>query len=257
MSDGDLLLRRILETPEDDTVRLAYADWLDEQPVASEMCGQCDGKGEVRYCDAAGDMDDEPCKACGGNLRGGYNRGTGVIPDTRNRNRAAFIREQINRAIHERSDGYSRTPLKIETDLLAADELTFARPCGEVGFQANSTWVPECEYTLTRGFVSRISLPLAHFMEHAGAIFRAQPITGVELGDRVPNATEYGMTWNRGRNHYRSTDGIPPTIFDLMPLRAIGDSYKCAGTLELARAALSRACVAYGRNLVGLPPLPQ
>lgn len=30
MNDGDLLLRRILEVPEDDAARLVYADWLEE-----------------------------------------------------------------------------------------------------------------------------------------------------------------------------------------------------------------------------------
>lgn len=49
------------------------------RPVTLErpLCKACGGRGEIRFCDAAGDMDDEPCKACGGSLAGGYRRGTG------------------------------------------------------------------------------------------------------------------------------------------------------------------------------------
>lgn len=45
----------------------------------TEVCPNCDGLGETRFCDAAGDMDDEPCKSCGGSLSGGYKRGSGNI----------------------------------------------------------------------------------------------------------------------------------------------------------------------------------
>jgi len=42
-------------------------------------CDECESRGEVRVTDAAGDADDMPCESCGGNLRGGYNRGTGRV----------------------------------------------------------------------------------------------------------------------------------------------------------------------------------
>jgi uncharacterized protein (TIGR02996 family) len=94
MQTESLLLEAIRRNPDDDTPRLMWADYLDELDVTTVICSKCDGKGEVRYCDAAGDMDDEPCKSCGGNLQGGYNRGKGFIFDTSVCNRAELIRVQ-------------------------------------------------------------------------------------------------------------------------------------------------------------------
>ncbi len=58
---------------------LSVCDKLIWHPSRVDECPECDGKGETRFCDAAGDMDDEPCRMCGGNLRGGYNKGTGKV----------------------------------------------------------------------------------------------------------------------------------------------------------------------------------
>jgi hypothetical protein len=49
-------------------------------PGTVDVCPGCEGRGEVRFCDAAGDMDDTPCLDCGGSLAGGYKRGTGTAP---------------------------------------------------------------------------------------------------------------------------------------------------------------------------------
>lgn len=65
--------------------------------------------------------------------------------------------------------------------------------------------------------------------------------------DREPNATEYGMAWNRGRSHHASTDGIPSPIFDLMALRGVGDTYKVADTAALARVERARALARWVR----------
>lgn len=69
-----------------ESLTCSAADWLTHAPALHwhpnqrEKCPNCDGRGEARFCDAAGDMDDEPCRDCGGNLRGGYNRGSGTRP---------------------------------------------------------------------------------------------------------------------------------------------------------------------------------
>lgn len=59
---------------------LACADAITWHPSQTATCPDCDGKGETRFCDAAGDMDDEPCRRCGGRLAHGYKRGTGRVP---------------------------------------------------------------------------------------------------------------------------------------------------------------------------------
>lgn len=56
---------------------LTHADAIYWHPEMVVKCDNCDGRGETRFCDAAGDMDDEPCLKCGGSLRGGYKRGDG------------------------------------------------------------------------------------------------------------------------------------------------------------------------------------
>src|SRR5262245_23642963 len=95
---GSALFRAILADPADDAPRLVYADWLDEHATDSAVCPNCDGRGETRYCDAAGDMDDEPCGQCGGSLAGGYKRGTGRVGGNGFAERAEFVRVQCELA---------------------------------------------------------------------------------------------------------------------------------------------------------------
>lgn len=45
MSTGDELLAAIYDNPLDDTLRLVYADWLDEQATESRPCDACRGSG--------------------------------------------------------------------------------------------------------------------------------------------------------------------------------------------------------------------
>lgn len=45
---------------------LRHADALHWHPAQTEVCSACDGRGETRFCDAAGDMDYKPCRDCGG-----------------------------------------------------------------------------------------------------------------------------------------------------------------------------------------------
>lgn len=50
-----------------------------ERLLVARDCPSCGGRGEERFCDAAGDIDDRPCTTCGGSWRGGYVRGTGRV----------------------------------------------------------------------------------------------------------------------------------------------------------------------------------
>lgn len=59
---------------------LEHADSLHWHPEQRDKCPNCEGRGETRFCDTAGDMDDEPCPDCGGKLDGGYKRGSGTRP---------------------------------------------------------------------------------------------------------------------------------------------------------------------------------
>src|SRR5687768_9103939 len=76
----------IAATPDDDTPRLAYADWLDDQP-AYKTCGACEGKGT--YLGASPDRGNPTCSHCNGDGR----------VQTSDAARAQFIRVQCCKPI--------------------------------------------------------------------------------------------------------------------------------------------------------------
>lgn len=85
-------LLAIAAEPGEDTPRLAYADWLDEQEPARAKCPKCKGEGIYRglqerpHVPNFGWWKCEPCD------------GTGTTLDTSRRDRAEFIRSQIELA---------------------------------------------------------------------------------------------------------------------------------------------------------------
>ena len=131
--------------------------------------------------------------------------------------------------------------------------------------------------TTTRGFVSEVRLTLAAFLEHAPALFAAHPITTVTLSDAEPvSDSEYsgGFVWATDEaplspnvNHDPGW-WLPPALFaglegfdrkaspwERMAARGSTRQYAIYGDPGDANAALSSACVAYGRELAGLTAL--
>ena len=103
----------------------------------------------------------------------------------------------------------------------------------------------------------------ADFLKHARAVFQAHPVTEVALSDRHPSESgDWPPGWWRGphpltgllqRHH------LPPELWDLLPgpwEDADAPLWRLYPDGDSARAALSAACVAHGRSLAGLPPLP-
>lgn len=267
---GAALLRAVLADPASDTARLIYADWLDEH--ADDPCPGCDGRGEVRYCDAAGDMDDEPCRECGGGLAGGYRRGSGKTVGRRDR--AEFVRVQVEllrvRAWTPGHNGGTSTGMRgvmpvwrervgelrqRERELWAGQ--AGARICRDGlrdGLEPRLAPLtdptpPQCIYR--RGFVDEVRLPLAAYLEHARDLFSRHPIMAVVISDREPvelpgrsGAVERGWHWavGEGRN------GIPWDVYDMMPDMPYATRVAAIDTLSVG-------LVAYGRKLAGLPPI--
>ncbi len=90
MTEREALQRQVALNPEDDTVRLAFADWLDEQEPKEMKCGQCWGKGYIIDTAPYGyGRERETCDACHGDK---------VIKDPGDQRRAEFIRLQIELA---------------------------------------------------------------------------------------------------------------------------------------------------------------
>lgn len=246
MTTGEALLRSVLCEPDDDTRRLAYADAIEENAGEVE-CPTCRGKKKVvRLPEKHG----WTCPRCAG---------TGRVSDGR-AERASFIRAQV--------------------------ELARTEPCESVGKWAKCNHVPECRNcTLRRresellllcplwfevgadktewerGFVSGLAWNTEQFVRHAAAIFAAQPVTEVRLVDREPfpsNERPQGLFWREGVvDDERYT--LPSPIFDELEWDAELSPDHLDGKywpdMEQTRAALSRACVQYGRTLAHLPPL--
>lgn len=126
-------------------------------------------------------------------------------------------------------------------------------------------------YGLDRGFVSHIELPAASFMEHAGVIFRAQPVTSVRLADVRPETGAFHRheeptwslqdkrfwLWDLKREGWVSSCRLPWDIYRRVPNDVGAVGIKQYLSEDRAFRALSIACVDYGRNLAGLDPLPE
>jgi len=113
----------------------------------------------------------------------------------------------------------------------------------------------------SRGFVSSIAMKTADFLAHAPESFRAQPFTSVRLVDRTPNlrsTTPYWFDAGCQRGRLIGEHDLPREIYRLLPdpkLDGRNKSMAYYDTEDDALAALSRACVHYGRRAAGLPAL--
>ena len=150
--------------------------------------------------------------------------------------------------------------------------------------------IPNCAYRLPwrgtgdtapvmaifrRGFVDEVRLPAAAFTEgFARELFSRHPVTKVVLTDKQPHGTGLPVTDNEYPGWMRCCDptmrqatdpwGVPRYMFDQLAdsiLMTFGSANgarpsKFYATADDGRAALSAACVAWGRSLAGPPPLP-
>lgn len=86
MTERERLWRAVCAEPEDDTVRLAFADWLEENSETKVPCPHCGGGRPGLW--AFKTDDDGRCTTCG--KRGAD--GEGLVSDCGNRDLAEFIR---------------------------------------------------------------------------------------------------------------------------------------------------------------------
>jgi uncharacterized protein (TIGR02996 family) len=119
-----------------------------------------------------------------------------------------------------------------------------------------------CEYR--RGFVDAVTLPTQAFLDHAGALFGTAPLTGVKLADREPQDYHNNAPHlNPGRLYGWWHEGGGPRPHDLPgelwervarhPECQVHGRWADFATRDLAVAALSAACVVFGRAAVHLP----
>jgi uncharacterized protein (TIGR02996 family) len=291
MSDESALLRAILENPEDDTVRLVYADYLDETAGTAE-CSACLGSGS--HAVNRGDLVNKfgahgakkiarasGCKKCNKTGRTGDGRVE----------YAQFIRAQIERETATQSK--TRKSLDGKICKLWLDKVMnrFVGTCwiGKVTHphlsQSTFSWGPFTA-TVRRGFVDTISCRLGVLIEAcepcggSGEMYvpgsndrtcstcnkrryfwrraalklaEAHPVTSVRLTCRsaLMDVPEK-YTWQQSYWD-RWAASLPTDLHDVLKRRHGTFRFR---TADEANAALADAAAVWLRTHVGLPPLP-
>lgn len=295
MTDGGALLRAILADPADDTVRLAYADWLQEN-AAAVPCRDCGGGG--RWRDSRMPGGDTDCGRC---------HGVGTFPDGR-AERAEFVRVQIELASMpayryvrddiDWSDPWLSSECKRaiqlrrrERDLFHAHSAAWFDGFDSVGLAPTNT-TAATSAVVARGFVAEIRCTTATFLggecERCGGrgrvyspqaysfdnkcdtchgtgrtegiaaeVFSRFPVERVTLSDLQPTGPiQHGQ--QIGYWFYPRRD-VPPELWDHLEFDRKGVAAVVAfyHTREAALAALSAACVRYGRGPAALAADPK
>lgn len=244
MSERAAFLRHICENPADDTPRLVFADWLDEN--ARKVCWRCEGTGKVsvEFSRIEPTHTDIECGSCGGSGAGEQSDGC--------RERAAFIRYQIAEGFTLTATGgpcawtIDGTTIGLHAPLWTATNAFLKLP------------LPK-PFTISRGFVSAITLSQDNFLARAADIFAAHPVAAVTLSDRRPSDRDSrGYVFNKGRQGCNAPSFISTKICRHWPLKWRGDlggQWSSFATESEALSILSAACVAFGRKFHKLPAL--
>lgn len=115
-------------------------------------------------------------------------------------------------------------------------------------------WPMSSSCCWSRGFVSRIELPAADFTEaNARALFSCQPITEVVLAGKRPVQVGDGRWQWFCENWAPDPINLPYHLWQMVNPMQPGAVFGEWPTEPLALAALSAACVRWGRGLAGLP----
>jgi uncharacterized protein (TIGR02996 family) len=246
VTEGEQLLRAVLEEPGDDTVRLVYADWLEENGRGREAAYIRNG---VAICHPE-------------RLNPEHDMGAGwdgIIDIITQYPPADPEHCPLCRAIQDQRDsGFTR---RIARDV----GLSFGKPADWSGRKD-----PGCPvYVGVRcrgGFASEVTCVAADFTEPAArSLFSRHPVTAVHLVDRIPGFPEarpHHLGW-RGWVWYPPDDGPgwhPASILQELWNELEGGKLRPGGAWKLyptdaeAHAALSTRLVNWGRSLVK-PPL--
>ena len=229
MSDGDALLRAILLNPAEDTPRLVYADWLQENG-GDEYAEFIRGSVEIAVIARA-------------------NRaGLGTI-DSDVRQEDLFYREAV----------LSRTVYPRHVHPVFNWLTSVGIDYGSCVFNRGD-FLAEISCTLATFMEHAKALFSAHPIERVTLTDR------LALGDDLLDGGLY-RSWNRDRTRIQSmwpnfSYYLPAPIFDrlkdgdlIRDPQGIEEFRRYTVYQQPAYADLSQACVAYGRSLAGLPAL--
>ncbi len=250
--DGAALLRAVCESPFDDTPRLVYADWLEENG-GEVPCKQCGGQG-WQYIFPEHDAPTVACPDC---------HGTGTVSDGR-RERAELIRVQVELANPTKPcRGCQSTRMVVGCDP-ATGRITDDAPCpqcvGRLSLREQAMlrrygeewsegicgttgwdWWPHTfasatqwstgdgpSWSFARGFVGQVKCKLSDWY---GVRCGCDPV-----GSRLIS-TEDGYTWARcNRCDKGRVGGVGPKVVAIEPVTEVilGDVEPGTGTFQRA-----------------------
>jgi hypothetical protein len=192
MTDEDRFLAAILAAPDDDTPRLVYADWLDDN---AGVVVRCDGSGTHRHEGRVGQVihgvqhDTDP-------RRPHHHHDEKCLVSDGRKERAEFIRVQCELARRAEVAGHRDTVLWArERELFEAQATGWLNPAGLTMIRLNpyQEEIRPAPYGIVRrGFVAEVRLPLAAFLggrcERCGGRGRIYPhMIPRNLAEPCPN----------------------------------------------------------------------
>jgi len=256
MTQREALMAAVLADPDDDLVRLVFADHLEEN-AGVEECPEC-GDGEAYY-NTPGRERDAPCDRC---------RGRGVVPDA-DADWAEFIRVGCEVEGHCRQCEGTRVLLGTAGDrhnppcprcrpLLDREAVLFLRRSdrwfGMPSYLKGPTGRSESPcLAIRRGFPEAVLCTMGWWVGGRGPeLVGRWPITTVKIGDRDPYCTipdrEWVWTWE-------DVPADPAHTRHSLP-RAISELVRVVDRIEVlayptraaAMESLSRACLAWAKG---------
>lgn len=215
MTDRDALLLAVLDNPEDDFPRLAYADCLEESGNEEDRA-RADF---IRYsiqvpqCSHLALTEKDPFPLLG------------LVP---------IGSVPVDGGPQGRE---LRTWMWAETDALGLVVCDMAR---------------ELNYRTDRGFISGVMGKLSSFMEHAAVIFASHPVQSVTLTDREPLQNSAWHSWFDGGvgNPLSDAEDLPRKLWDLLEKNPhlTEPTWKDYSSDEDANTDLSRAALLFGQS---------
>jgi uncharacterized protein (TIGR02996 family) len=217
VTDGEALIRSVLATPADDAPRLVYADWLDEQGRAED----------AEFIRVQIEL-----------ARRGYG--------------GAFHLDELGRTRHAPPDIVRLTLRQMELWFAGHGKPDLPAEMANWPMTVHAT--PGHNLLIRRGLVERITLFTDVFLEMAGELFARQPVMHVRLVDKQSRETDSGVCWVFSMVHQDALDEVPLPLWDYF--WGERDTKQVFATADEAEAALSWACVRYGRAQAGLEDSP-